>query len=1328
MNDLSSFQIKPTELDAVRFPLHGSRLIEASAGTGKTYTIAALFVRLVLGHGQARIDKLDQDPSESLAFTRPLLPSEILVMTFTKAATQELSSRIQSRLVEIADYFRHPQNVPSKDHFVVSLMQSYPGEQERLSAAWQLHQAALCMDEASVFTIDAWCQKVLREHAVHTGQPFDEELVVNEADLRKSAVQDFWRKTVYAMDLDLAGHMKRLFPADFYGLLKAIEEEFKNQKTENPMNPQVENLDFVHEFRNLVVEHQGVLKGRKKHLAELSLVLSAWIEEQWRSEKDQWNGTKWGQHHLKKWLAQLHLWCLDEGDDQWPKKLKEHWDRFSEAGFLRARKANAKAIELPRFINELYELGCVLTNAPTLMDKTWPLFVRSVHQEMETLKKQRGQFGFSDLLKRLHSALKSEHGQYLKAQLKDQFPVVMVDEFQDTSPIQYSIFNEIYNIEENSPDSGIFLIGDPKQSIYSFRGADIQSYLNAKRATYPRHYVLGRNFRSGLSLVEAVNQVFQIAEEQRPVGAFAYRHELDNPLPFIPVQAQGLSEQLCTGVDPLPAITTLYTTEVHSAKEIRRTFANSCASQVVHWLNSEDVRFKRSDQSKEQVAFQRRLMPADIAILVRTGVEAQAIRSALNRRGVASVYLSDKDSVFKTQEARDLAYWMRAVLAPMDTLKVKTALALPLLNLSTESLLELNEDGYRFDQYADRMKELGGVWLEHGILAMIRKTLSVFELPVQWLQSPHGQRKLSNVLQLSELLQAQSVRVHGQKGLLDWLIHALSDESSDAEEHILRLESDAQLVKVVTIHKSKGLEFNVVMLPFATTFNSRDQSVEDQGDDALEEESFSQNSSLKGPSKEEASRENIRLLYVALTRAKHALWLGFSRLNHNGKGACVTHQSALGALMANGEALAEESTWTALLQTFLSRPCMQLVELNNQETSHEWLASSVDNTELKAPLIFSGEIDRNFKFSSFSSLMRWQDVGEASVRSEASLPADDEPLGLEPQLPYRSVEMGGTLGEMTNTLTLNNRLQSAHPYLAIAGGMEVGNFMHELLRWSLADCKTILKTPGFHAKLIEKIELLLPSKIRAQAQHISSTHELSSEFFAPDDLSWLVKTNMTKLVFKWVCKILYTSIDDLAVSMSTLKVALAETEFWMSCEHFLSEHVELIVAESFLPNMPRKPIQASDWHGMLMGFADLLFECDGKYYVLDYKTNTLGLDLKDYELEALQRDVLDNRYDLQAAIYLLALHQLLQSRLAGAYDPEVHLGGAYVWYLRGVGSKGQGLCLLKPSAKMMLSLASVLKHGNLLAEPDNKNQSEQSPIALSGLKAEPSGSLEDQNP
>ena len=1274
-----------TELKAIDFPLHGSRLIEASAGTGKTYTIAALFVRLVLGHGRLCNASQGHTNQAQTAFERALLPSDILVMTFTKAATQELSSRIQARLVEVAEAFRQDEDLPVDDAFVLELLEAYPSSAARLQAAWQLNQAALCMDEASIFTIDAWCQKVLREHAIHTGQPFDEELVVNEQSLRLSAVQDFWRKTVYAMDVDLARHFKGMLPNEVADLVGLVETFFKNQKDHSPRDSKVNTASFVTEFRGLANTHCETLMLAKKRLGELSVHVSNWIELEWTQRRSQWNGTKLGQQHLQNWILELRAWCDDAQAVKFPDKPKERWSRFSPESFLLARHAKADTIELPEFIFEFFDAGCDFLKTPSLLDQVWPSLVACIDAEITSLKAQRGQFGFSDLLQRLDLALKAEHGQFLKSQLREQFPIIMIDEFQDTSPLQYGIFNEIYQIEANNPQTGIFLIGDPKQSIYSFRGADIRSYLKAKIATQSRHYVLGKNYRSSSDLVSAVNALFLLSEESRPSGAFSYRGTGSDPLPFLPVQAQGLKETLTGSMGPIAPITTVYNLEVLSAKTVREIFSAQCAEQVLEWLSDEQLFFKSLDGSQSPL---RRLVPADIAILVRTGVEAQIIKSALARRGISSVYLSDKDSVFKTREARDLAHWMRAVLAPLDSSRVKSALALPMFDFSIDELHQISNDENLFDHCSNMMKELASVWRHQGILAMIRKTLNLFDLPKRWLRHSDGQRKLTNVLQLSEILQSQSLQVHAERGLLDWLINALTDVGSGMEEHILRLESDAELVKIVTIHKSKGLEFNVVMLPFATTFNSNEQL--DWSEDGVE-------SAERGLHLlEDASKENIRLMYVALTRAKHAIWLGFSRLNHNGRGACVTHQSALGAMMTDAQAQSDEHAWRGLLTQYLGQnsPC-RLIELPPVVPSSHLFQAEEANL-VQEPLIYRGHIDLRYRFSSFSSLLRSSRFEHVEQNLESMTPVDDEPLVLDGQQDPGNGHEAVDPWVYSAPLTVANRLQSANPCLGIAGGMDVGNFMHEILRWALHEGVLNANAQGFQARLLQRIELLMPRKLKRQGEQIASTHTVKIEHSLLDEKTLACMPIMSQLVFKWVCQILYEPLVDLGEALVGLKSRLTEAEFWMACDQFDAVKIESVVAKYFYPKLKRQAIQSSDWHGMLMGFSDLLFEHKGKYYVLDYKTNSLGFDLQDYALEALERETVLNRYDLQAAIYLLALHRLLKTRLSSAYDPDVHLGGAFVWYLRGVHSKGQGLCFLKASAQLMNELEMAIQWDSLL--------------------------------
>ena len=398
----------------------------------------------------------------------------------------------------------------------------------------------------------------------------------------------------------------------------------------------------------------------------------------------------------------------------------------------------------------------------------------------------------------------------LAARIRQQFPVALIDEFQDTSPDQYMIFDALYAIAENRSDTGVFLIGDPKQAIYGFRGADIRSYLTARSATAGRHYVLDTNFRSVAAVVDAVNHVFMLAENPesgQSGGAFCFRRGDDNPLPFEPVKAKGRAEKLVRGEADIPGLQWMLpqNTELKEA-HFRRELAQQCAEHMVQLLNDAECGFRSDD------AF-RSLRPADMAVLVRNRYEAAEIRAALSQRGVASVYLSDKDSIFQTPQARDVLYWLQAVADPLAAGKARAALATRSACRHWDELQRYAEDDYAWEQQAEQLRQWQQIWRRQGVLAMIRQMIHGLSLGSRLLTEQDGERRLTDLLHLAELLQQASVQLEGEQALIRWLEEQIHDPG-EADEHVLRLESDAELVQVITIHKSKGLEYPLVFLPF----------------------------------------------------------------------------------------------------------------------------------------------------------------------------------------------------------------------------------------------------------------------------------------------------------------------------------------------------------------------------------------------------------------------------------------------------------------------------------------------------------------------------------
>ncbi|HBO9600723.1 TPA: exodeoxyribonuclease V subunit beta, partial [Pseudomonas aeruginosa] len=557
-----------------------------------------------------------------------------------------------------------------------------------------------------------------------------------------------------------------------------------------------------------------------------------------------------------------------------------------------------------------------------------------VGHELEIEKQRRAEIGFDDLLSRLDRALQGPGGERLAQLIREQFPVALIDEFQDTDPVQYRIFERIYRIaadpdEPQARETGLFMIGDPKQAIYAFRGADIHTYLRAREATRGRHYTLGKNFRSTAAMVAAANRCFAFAEEH-PRGAFRFAREgLENPVPFHAVDAQGRAERLLIDGAEAPAMT-FWNLDVEAgvlgSAAYRQEMAERSASAIRRWLSLADL--GRAGFADEQGGW-RALRPADIAILVRGRAEAEAIRSALAARRLASVYLSDRDSVFDSQEAIDLLHWLRACADPGADTLLRVALATRSLHLDWATLERLNQDELFWERMVLRFRDYRRSWQAQGVLPMLRRLLADFELPARLLRHADGERSLTNLLHLAEWLQRAAVELDGEHALIR---HLAEQVQSPGSEEILRLESDADLIKVVTIHKSKGLEYPLVLLPFICSWRELDGN---SGAPASFHEDGAAGRVIElARRKEQAARayeqanderlgEDMRLLYVALTRARHSVWLGIAPLVASNSKSPELHKGALGYLLAGGATIGSDGLGQCLAA--LRGECREIV-------------------------------------------------------------------------------------------------------------------------------------------------------------------------------------------------------------------------------------------------------------------------------------------------------------------------------------------------------------------------------------------------------------------
>ncbi|MDE2119762.1 MAG: exodeoxyribonuclease V subunit beta [Betaproteobacteria bacterium] len=1183
-------------LDPLRLPLWGSRLIEASAGTGKTWTIAALYLRLVLGHGA---------PGD--AWREPLAPMQILVMTFTRAATQELRERIRRRLALAAACFRGDCEVPPDDELLGRVLQGFDDPAARELAAWRLAQAAESMDDAAVFTIDAWCQRMLREHAFDSGSLFDEQLLTDDTELLQAALRDIWRREVYPLHGDVLRGVLESWPQldDF---ARQVGARVRRRAATGLARELGAAGELGAAWQRVDAQRREALDGLRGRWRPRLPELRAWLLELCEQDNP-FKANMVSAPRVRPWFDALQQW-VDAGDGGVPELDAAAWLRLSPQGLRDALK-KGRDVAVPAGFDDLAELPAQLARLPEAGRELLERACAAVEQRLRELKQQARSFGFIDLQVRLAQALHGEHGARLRERIRAQYPVALIDEFQDTSALQYGLFDTLYGIARNDPDAAVLLIGDPKQSIYGFRGADIGSYIRARTATAGRHYALHTNFRSSQLLVQAVNQLFARAE-RRDVsgasGAFRWREADSDPLPFVEVQARGRDEQwVGAGGAALPALTVEYDTELRTAGAARAEFASACAEHIVGLL-ADPTCGLRGPGGLE------RLRPRDIAVLVRTRVESECVRAELRRRGVASVYLSEQESVFASAEARDLLAWLRAVAEPRDARLARAGFASATLDLPLSELEALAHDDQVFEQRAELLQQLHDIWQRQGVLPMLRATLHRLRLPARWLTRADGERRLTNLLHLAELLQQASAGIDGEQALVRWLELATAGRAGAADEQQLRLESESDLVKVVTIHKSKGLEYPVVCVPFASHFREAD---EDAHDDVAPDAPDTPDADLGGDAvaDELRLREDLRLLYVALTRARHALWLGASALRGKG-GSCLLARSALGSLLGAGEQ-AEAATLGQLLgEAFEGLPQVCLRPWQAPARPTPWQQPE-PAAALVEPPRYRAVFERDWSIASFSALAR----NLAPLRAASSARQHD-------------------LDDAADADAAADASGQAVPVRhGFARGAQAGSFLHEQLAW-LAE-QGFGDDAGLRAAFVQRCA-------RQGWQHDA-------------EAAW-----------QWLQQVLRTPLPPLGAALHELPTRLAEMEFWFPVEAADTAALDQACARRWLGERRVPRLDARRLHGLVMGFADLVVECQGRYWVLDYKSNALGECDADYHAEALATAMAEHRYDVQASLYLLALHRLLRARLGAGYEPRRQLGGALCLFLRGIEGPQRG--------------------------------------------------------
>ncbi|WP_440875812.1 exodeoxyribonuclease V subunit beta [Thalassotalea sp. PLHSN55] len=1170
-------------LQAHSIPLTGKHLIEASAGTGKTYNITRIYLRMVL--------------------ERKLPVEQILVMTFTKDATEEIKGRID-------DFIRQAMN---NWHELVASDPYFSRLASRISydeAMPLLRRALLFLDEAAIFTIHGFCKRVLSQHAFASGVSFHAKMETDCQDIILQACQDWYRS------LAKAEPEQYLLLAQFWQSPESFLTDFNKAIGRDTQLSKRSVDDIQNAFIALVVQAKQNLIDAQDFLAQTLIAPKKGAEQEKRQQEYQ---------QLVAWLAGIeenfsHAFSampaafIDGKRFARSKDKSQLLEIFSPTKEVKTQVAKlAKSIEKAKAFS-VVQLG-----------------IEAIRTKVKESKLQQGVLSFDDLIATLATRLADERQlndiddvqMGLAQRLFEQYPVALVDEFQDTDPLQFTILQAIY---QTQTQSALFMIGDPKQAIYGFRGGDVFAYL-AARDNCDHQWLMATNWRSSTNMIQAYNRIFygnNLAEQPLPVFGYGIDYQ--------PVNASPVAKERCFDSranddqqnNKNAALQFIHFTNENENKSVaqshRPVMANWCASEIAELLSPANSDMPQGLQAQ------------DIAILVRDGSEAASIKTALVEHNIPAVFLSNRANLFHSEQARQLLAVLKAILFVENDRYFLAGITTDILAYTPQKLFQLQNDDLAWQALKTQFTQLREHWQYKGFISMALKLMHECFV-IDQLANDNAEeldrgdasdqensqagiaptenntdRALTNFLHLFELLQTASQRHYQAQALLFWFEQQIQSENSAAEAE-LRLESDDNLIRIVTQHGCKGLEYPVVFVPFATRYksplkfgNRSVNLIEYHDNDKQLVMSLDADEAAKNAMAEEAYAESIRLLYVAITRAEQRCYILTTEFEN-------FHLSPLGQTLK----WQKQHNIVESLNTLVN-DCPTSISV--QQVNSEQISSiaHLSSNSAVSPILpqFTSKIERDWWLSSFSALTRNLPHGGLSA------PDRDNDL-LNP--------INDSLAEQQSSLM---RFQ-------LTKGARTGNLLHEILEhcdfanpdWQLAMQRPLTK---FGETGFSQAEL---------------THWLSEIVEAPlvqggrlADLSW--------------------------------QQTLRESEFYFPMENasmqglrkILAEHRQVSINQVHLP--PFKQLK-----GMMHGFIDLIFEHQGQYYVCDYKSSHLGDGFSCYQQSQMRTNIESNYYDLQYLIYALALHRQLKFSLPN-YSVAEHFGGIYYCYLRGMKNTDEG--------------------------------------------------------
>jgi len=1252
------------KFDVFTTPLADSHLIEASAGTGKTWSITGLYVRAVV--------------------EKSLLPERILVVTFTKAATAELTGRIRTRVYQTLQWL----NGDTAEKSLKAEATFF----EPLFAQWKvmglsdediktrLVAALAGFDRAAIFTIHSFCQRLLADFAFEANARFDLSLVTDADLLLDTVIADFWRNKVSALDENDAMWAHWLIEGKNTPEVwrKAIKSHLNKPYVEllPPKDVESAQKDAADLVAEVVRIQEVACTMWHDDNAEIRDAFTALIDSG-VLHKSTYKQANLSQYFdaLERFLAkEMHVFFKAIDKDDMLKDARKFDCEFID---VKTNK-NLVAIQHPFYgvVSALFSAHAALVEGVKAQFEqrkmaTIKELVETVNRELPALKSQLGVIDFDDMLLLVHQALQGSQANELVAAVRAQYHAALIDEFQDTDPLQLDIFTQLFAGNDSADDSGdadknpstLFFVGDPKQAIYSFRGADIYAYYQGAENT-KRQSTLVTNYRSSPRYVDSVNALFS------PNHSSFISPEIH----FDWVAAQNKPELTITDASGQPdtsqgAMHFVIARPEPNAKGEFKAFSKTQVEDlaIADTVSRIEALLSKGSQGRAQFVdldkgTTTNIVPSDIAILVPKHAQAKKLSAALAKRHILSVR-QGQDKVMQSDAAVTLLRLMQAVFEPQNDARITELMGDGFIGLTGLAIKAMKDDAPAWETHIAQFITLKKTWSEEGFSAMFRSWLASQlthdgkTLAEQAMEFVDGERRLTDIMHLAEILQQQSTGHQvSQKALIHWLQHGINRKAEE-DEHQLRLESDSKRVKIVTLHASKGLEYNIVFCPFLWQGkNIRDDDIlaaHNADKKAVVSFRSETHEDILKRANEESLMEQLRLLYVALTRPVHQCVIFWANA-HSGQ-YVYTRQSALAWLLyadssceddpvarLNAKVKATDTSPSDFEQVVFdfAGQASQRNDGNRAQVTCEIYQDAATIADVSGLKGASSSIAADTLMAASNTGLKhaypasWYQTSFSGLTKDQHAhidpPRRDDETNLE-ALP--ELEAAGSESEK---LTM----------FGFWKGADAGNAIHGIFEhcdFSSADDTALNTLVG---RMLNRFAV--PPKKDQREQWVGVVAQR-------------VKDTLTKPL---------SAEKSFSLSQVPVGQRQAEMDFLMTAKGDTTAFQTLLAKAEFkVPAVFQEASKQLDYRsiqGFLTGSIDLVFQDDeGRFHVLDWKSNYLGSQFNDYSPDSIERSMAASHYYLQALIYLVALHRYLKSRVAD-YNINQHLGSAWYVYVRGI--------------------------------------------------------------